>query len=88
MKKYKVTICTGITCFVMGGSDLLLLEEQLPDELKAVTEIESLPCIGACKRAEYGKTQSDYAPFAHINGKVIEQASARKIIDCLRGLTV
>jgi NADH:ubiquinone oxidoreductase subunit E len=84
--KHKVTICTGTTCFVMGGSELLLLEDQLPDDLKAVTEIEGSPCIGVCKRADYGKAQADHAPFARINGEVIEQASAQKIIDCLRSL--
>ncbi len=86
MKKHKVTICTGTACFVMGGSELLLLEEQLPDDLKIITEIEGSPCIGICKRSEYGKTQSAHAPFVQINGEVMEQANAQKIIDYLRGL--
>jgi len=84
MNKHKVTICTGTACFVMGGSELLLLEEQLPDDLKAITEIEGSPCIGTCKQAEYGKTQSDHAPFVQINGEVIEQANIQKIIEYLR----
>ena len=86
MKKHKVTICTGTACFVMGGSELLLLEEQLPGDLKAVTEIEGSPCSGICKRSEYGSAQADHAPFALVDGKVIEQASLQKIIDCLRTL--
>jgi len=86
MERHTVTICTGTACFVMGGSELLLLDEQLPDDLKAVTDIEGSPCIGACKRSEYGKTQSDRAPFVKINGEVIEQANVQKIIDYLRGL--
>ena len=32
--KIKITICTGTHCFVMGGSDLLLLDECLPRRLK------------------------------------------------------
>jgi NADH:ubiquinone oxidoreductase subunit E len=86
MEKHKVTICTGTACFVMGGSELLLLEEQLPDDLKDVTEIEGSPCIGTCKSAEHGKTQADQAPFVQIDGEVIEQASIPKIIDYLRRL--
>jgi len=86
MKKHKVTICTGTACFVMGGSELLLLEEQLPGDLKAVTEIEGAACSGICNRGEYEGTQADHAPFAQVDGKVIEQASAQKIIDCLRKL--
>jgi len=84
MSKHKVTICTGTACFVMGGSELLLLEEQLPDELKAITEIEGSPCIGTCKHSEFGKTQSDHAPFVEIDGEVMEQANIHKIIDYLR----
>jgi len=85
MKKHKVTICTGTACFVMGGSELLLLEEQLPDDLKEITDIEGSPCIGNCKQSEYGKTQSN-APFAQIDGELIEQANAQKIIEYLRDL--
>jgi len=88
MKKNTVTICTGTACFVMGGSDLLLLEEQLPDDLKAVTYIEGSTCIGACERSEEGKHQSDRAPFVKINGELMEQANAQKIIEYLRGLNV
>ena len=86
MKKNMVTICTGTACFVMGGSDLLLLEEQLPDDLKAITNIEGSTCIGDCERSGQGKHQSDRAPFVRINGELIEQASVQKIIDYLRGL--
>jgi NADH:ubiquinone oxidoreductase subunit E len=84
--KHKVTICTGTACFVMGGSELLLLEEQLPDDLKDITEIEGSPCISVCKQTEYGKTQSDHAPFVMINNEVMEQATVGKIIDHLRKL--
>ena len=83
MKKHKVTICTGTTCIVMGSSELLLLEEQLPSDLKAVTEIEGSPCSGICNHSEYSGTQADHAPFAQVDGKIIEQASIQKIIDCL-----
>ena len=83
MKKHKVTICTGTACFVMGGSELLLLEEQLSDELKAITEIEGCSCLGICKQSEHGKAQADYAPFVQIDGVVMEQATVQKIIEYL-----
>ena len=86
MKKNKVTICTGTTCFVMGGSELLLLEDQLPSELKAETEIEGATCLGFCKRSEYGTAQSVHAPFVQINDMMMEQATAGKIIDYLKAL--
>jgi NADH:ubiquinone oxidoreductase subunit E len=86
MKKHTVNICTGTTCFVMGGSELLLLEEQLPDDLKEVTEINGSPCIGICKHADYGKAQADHAPFVQIDGEVVDQANIQKVVDYLRGI--
>ena len=86
MKKNKVTVCTGTTCFVMGGSELLLLEDQLPPELKAVTDIEGATCLGLCKRAEPGASRTACAPFVTINGTVLEQATAAAIIDHLKTL--
>ena len=86
MKKNKVTVCTGTTCFVMGGSELLLLEDQLPSELRETTEIEGATCLEFCKGSAYGAAQSDHAPFVKINDTVLEQATAGKIIDHLKTL--
>ena len=38
MKKIKVSICTGTACFVMGASEIMLLEEELSPELKEIVE--------------------------------------------------
>jgi NADH:ubiquinone oxidoreductase subunit E len=81
MKKNKVSLCTGTACFVMGGSELLLLEEQLSDSLKTTTDIEGIPCFGLCKN-----TKHFGAPFVKINDEVIEQATVQKIISRLIAL--
>lgn len=86
MKKNKIIVCTGTTCFLMGGSELLLLEDMLPPELRETAAVEGVSCLGFCKLAEYGASQADHAPFVRINGSVLEQASAGKIIDHLRTL--
>jgi NADH:ubiquinone oxidoreductase subunit E len=62
----------------MGGSELLLLEEQLSDELKTTTDIEGISCLGLCTNK---KNLS--APFVKINDEVIEQATVQKIISRL-----
>jgi NADH:ubiquinone oxidoreductase subunit E len=86
MKKNKVTVCTGTACFVMGGSELLLLEDQLPPELKAITEVEGSACLEICKQPKYGVSQADHAPFVKINEAVMEQATVVSIIDHLKTL--
>ena len=70
MKKITVSICTGTACFVMGASELMLLEEELSPELKEIVEIEGITCLDLCKNAECGK-----APFVKINDQVLSQAS-------------
>jgi NADH:ubiquinone oxidoreductase subunit E len=86
VKKHKVTICTGTACFVMGGSELLLLEEQLPGALKEITELEGVPCLEICKQGGYGNTRSDHAPFVLIDGEILEEANGQKIISRLETL--
>ncbi|MCM1321329.1 MAG: NAD(P)H-dependent oxidoreductase subunit E [Bacteroides sp.] len=76
MKKIKVSICTGTACFVMGASEIMLLDEWLPENLKEIVEIEGLTCLEKCRNPECGK-----APFVLINGELMPQASYLTVID-------
>ena len=77
MKKIKVSICTGTTCYVMGASELLLLEEVLPEHLKDVVEIEGVTCLEKCKSTGVGKSQ---APFVMVDDELISSASVQSVI--------
>ena len=81
MKKITVSICTGTACFVMGASEIMLLEEELSPELKEIVEIEGITCLDLCKHAECGK-----APFVKINDQVISQASLPLVMEKIRQL--
>lgn len=76
MEKILVEICSGTACYVMGGSELLLLEENLPENLRDKVEIEGRTCIEECKHSENGK-----APFVRVNGELIASASIPAIIE-------
>jgi len=47
--KIKVTICTGTTCYVLGGSNYLLLKDKLPEEILNNVKISGSPCMGYCR---------------------------------------
>ncbi|MBE6350922.1 MAG: hypothetical protein E7062_09295 [Spirochaetaceae bacterium] len=79
MEKIKVSICTGTACFVMGASEMMLLEDELPDSLKDLVEVEGITCLEKCKNTECGK-----APFVQINGEIIESASLPIVLDKIR----
>ena len=77
-KKVKVSICTGTACFVMGASDIMLLEEKIPEQLKEKVDlqIEGLTCMGNCKNQKTGKP-----PFVKINDEIICEANIVNVLD-------
>lgn len=81
MEKIKISICTGTACFVMGASEIMLLEEELPEELKDKVEIEGITCLETCKDSRCGK-----APFVKINGKVVLEATLPKVLELVKEL--
>lgn len=70
-----VTICSGTTCHVMGGGELLLLEEHIPLRWKGRVAIEGAPCLGLCKDKIYGK-----APYVKVDDEVLSAATLPAVI--------
>ncbi len=81
MEKIKVVICTGTACFVMGGSELLTLDDHLPEMYADRVQIEGTGCLDYCKDIEKGKS-----PFVVVNGHVISEANIPKVIDYITRL--
>ncbi len=79
MKKIEVKICTGTLCYVMGGAELQLLEEYLPEELADRVEISGTPCLVCCNRPDGKK-----APFVWVDGQVLSQATVPAVIAAIR----
>jgi len=71
----KVLVCSGTACYVMGGSELLLLDDHIPAKWKGRVELEGSPCLGYCKDKTNGK-----APFAMVDGELIPQATISEIL--------
>lgn len=76
MKKVKVSICAGTACFVMGSSELLLLEDHLSAELKNCVEVEGITCLGLCKEPSAGK-----APFVKVNEEILSHVTLADLIE-------
>lgn len=71
-----VEICTGTTCFVMGGGHLLNLPEELPERLKGRVEITGAHCLKVCDNPHCGRP-----PFVRVNQKLLSNASIESIIE-------
>lgn len=76
--KLTIAICAGTTCYMMGGAELLTLEEAIPADLQPRIRIIGANCLGLCK--ENGRRP----PFIRIGTKILEHATAESIIREIR----
>lgn len=70
MKKIKITICTGTTCYVLGNAQLLNIKEEFDADVLKMLEIKGSTCLKFCKDSSFGS-----APFVEINGKLFAGAT-------------
>lgn len=78
MKKVLVEICVGTACYVMGASELMLIEDYLTPEQKERVEIKGTTCLDVCQHPEHGK-----APFVRIDGQVYDRVDVRLLVDLI-----
>lgn len=76
----EVSICYGTLCFVMGGSEFEMIQDQLPSDIRHLVLVKGMNCPGYCNSQENGKP-----PFVTINGKLIGQANLQKVISGIKG---
>lgn len=62
---------------MMGGSDLLLVEDHLPADVKGLVSVEASPCLGLCRG------QGLEAPFATVDGVAVRRASVGSLLDAI-----
>lgn len=74
-KEINVKICVGTYSYVMGGSELINLKDELPSEIEKKVSVEGAIELKGCDEKSGAKP-----PFAEINGKIMEQATKEKII--------
>lgn len=74
-RRVKLTICTGTACYVLGGSELLLVEELLAPELRPKVEIAGAPCLGHCRGAEGRR----HMPCVLIDGRLCADLSVGEL---------
>ena len=79
MKKFHLEICCGTTCFMLGANQLVNIENEMPADLRELTDVRALPCLGLCSDKELSG-----APYVKLNGEVIEKATAEKIYAKMR----
>ncbi len=74
-KEIELKICCGTNCYIMGGSELHLIKDHLPENLASHTNIKGVLCQNLCQN----HSQKQMAPFAWVNDVKILSASIEKI---------
>lgn len=78
-KKLEVKICTGTLCYVMGGAELQLIDEYIPEDIIERIEIKGTPCLELCNKYDGPK-----APFVKVGDRIVCEASVSKVIDVIK----
>ncbi len=78
-KKLIVKICTGTLCYVMGGAELQVIDEYLPEELLDKLDIKGAPCLDHCNKCDGPK-----APFVEVGDKVVSEATVEKVVAAIK----
>ena len=76
-QKVIIKICVGTYSYIMGGAQLMSLQEELPEQYKEKVKIEAVINLPNC---EEGKLPP---PYVQINEDLMTAASIVKIIEKL-----
>ncbi len=77
MEKISVKVCTGTTCFVMGGANLQELNDIIPKKYGDKVEVMPSNCLGLCSiNWEYSK-----APYVKVNEEVVSEATVERVLE-------
>ena len=79
MKTVNVSICTGTTCYLMGGAHLLTFDEVMDPCTAQYVDLKGSHCLGLCNDEANGKP-----PFAKVNEHIIPDATLMKMLEKVR----
>ena len=78
MEHLTVRICTGTLSYNMGGSELQLLGDYLPESLTDRVEIRGATCLDFCNQEGKGK-----APFVLVGDELVTGATVAKVVETI-----
>jgi iron-hydrogenase subunit alpha len=73
-----LNICLGTTCYILGSSDLISVEEYLPEKIRNNLTVTGSPCLGCCKDSSLS------APFIKINEEIHGTATREIVIQLVQ----
>lgn len=81
MGKINLEICCGTTCYILGASKLMNVDDYISEDLRSMVEVSAVPCMNLCNSENLGG-----APYVKINGRIVSQAKAEEVAKVIREL--
>ncbi len=76
MKKIKVQVCLGTTCYVMGAAQLQGLSNIIPQRYGDQVEVVSSQCLRLCA-INWAESK---APYVKIDDEFVVEATVEKVL--------
>jgi NADH:ubiquinone oxidoreductase subunit E len=74
--KIQVEICCGTACYLLGATELIDIEDTLPEDCRGRVEINARTCLELCERDNLGG-----APYVRFYGsEIMPQATPEKVM--------
>lgn len=74
MKKLRVEVCIGTSCYLLGAQDLIDAIEEMPDSEKEMIDLVGATCLKSCGKG----------PNVRINGITIPNVTPEHLIEILK----
>lgn len=71
-----IRVCVGTYCYIAGGSDLIKIKDQLPEEIKDKVVFVGSACLGCDDEKEISKP-----PYAKVGDVLIKECTEDKLLD-------
>ncbi len=78
MRKIEIEICCGTACYLLGGSELMRIEEFIPEAWRGRIEVTAVPCMSNCESHALGR-----APFVRVDGETFGNANVELVMERL-----
>lgn len=78
MEKIIVEICTGTACYVVGGAELLTIEDYLTEEEVGMIQVKGSSCLDLCSGDDPA------TPYAIVDGNTLEKATVDLLAEEIR----
>ena len=70
VKKFKLEICQGTSCHLLGSQELLEAVENLPDARREAIELNRIDCLKSCRQG----------PNVRIDGVTVSGLTADRLV--------